>query len=139
MTPPSKGAVIERAAPTEQERQDDLRKKDRGEALQAERLPQESAQQPESEHTHDAVVGEGVPLTERLIVAPCCGRFHIGAVADKVKGEYVLEGQEIGRVLSSDREVVPVKSAFSGWVMGYLIPEGAPVREAEPVAWLRPH
>lgn len=112
MTPSNKGSVIERS-PVEQD--------------------SETAQI----FDHDSV-GEGIPLQERLIVSPCPGRFQ---AAKRIQrgGEYVLEGQQIGQLVSSDGEVVPVKATFAGWIMGYLVPQGCPVRAAEPVAWLRPH
>lgn len=87
----------------------------------------------------DDVVGEGVAIQEKLVVSPCAGRFHAGPKRDRSVGEFVLEGQEVGRILSSNREELVVRTPFSGWIMGYLVPEGSPVREAEPVAWLRPH
>ncbi|MGI8427090.1 MAG: hypothetical protein ACR2FO_07560 [Actinomycetota bacterium] len=86
----------------------------------------------------DSIVGEGIPLTERLVVSPCAGKFQPLDQPRKAEGEYVLKGQEVGTIMSSDRELVPVRSAFSGWIMGYLVPHGCPVRASEPVAWLRP-
>jgi len=86
----------------------------------------------------DSTVGEGIPLTERLVVSPCAGKFQPLDQPRKAEGEYVLEGQEVGTIMSSDRELVPVRSAFAGWIMGYLVPSGCPVRASEPVAWLRP-
>lgn len=150
MTPPNKGSVVERPAPEQgkQKGRSPARERSRASSsLSAEgaaphahdRLGGAQTDPAKSDHTLYGVFGEVVPLQEKLIVSPCPGRFHAGIKPGSSNGEFILEGQEIGRVLSSDREQVPVKSAFSGWIMGYLVPEGSPVRDAEPVAWLRPH
>ncbi len=159
MTPSNKGAVIERAA-TEHDQAEDHSPADAAEAVSDaprrsdqvengnraapgnrndDRLCEGGISGRVADRSLDDVVGEAIPLQERLIVSPCSGRFRAAAAPGKANGEYILEGQKIGSVMSSDREVVEVKSAFSGWIMGYLVPEGSPVRAAEPVAWLRPH
>lgn len=142
MTPSQKGSVIERSGRQEPSPPSDPSsaskpagqpgggEDDRESASPACSLPGE---------TVNGVVGEGVPLQERLIVSPCEGRFQPEASPDKANGEYVLKGQQVGRVISSDGEEVPVTAAFSGWIVGYLVPQGFPIRAAEPVAWLRPH
>lgn len=136
MTPANKGSLIERSARELVRPDAELQP---GEA----KIPAEPAEpavlQGLMHETVDHPLGEAAPLHERLIVAPCPGRFKAGAQLDDEGGQYVLRGQEIGRVLSSDGEMVPVKAAFSGWIMGYLVPKGSPVRANEPVAWLRPH
>lgn len=91
-----------------------------------------------SDTVTDSAPGEAVVLEERLVLAPCSGRFCPSA--DKMntsEGEYVMEGQVVGSVLSSNGQEVPVRSNFAGWMMGYMLPQGAPVRGSEPVLWLR--
>jgi hypothetical protein len=51
-------------------------------------------------------------------------------------GEYVEEGRKVGDVLSPGGDVIPIRSHYAGWLMGYLAPDRSPVREAEPVCWL---
>jgi|GEM_PF-1469261 len=85
----------------------------------------------------ELAVGETLHLQERLVVSPCQGRFQTKSHHSARSGQYVVEGEEIGTVFSSDSEHVPVRTAFAGWVMGYLVPDGCPVRESEPLLWLR--
>ncbi|MGQ0679022.1 MAG: hypothetical protein ACT4OM_05095 [Actinomycetota bacterium] len=80
--------------------------------------------------------GESLVVDERLIVAPCSGRF-IPEYSQDPGGEYVKKGQIIGQILSSNGDQVPVFSGFAGLMVGYLIPHGAPVRSSEAVMWLR--
>ena len=82
--------------------------------------------------------GETLVVEERLVVAPCSGRFcPATAKGHTAEGEYVVEGEVVGSVLSSNGQEVPVRSSFAGWNMGYMLPHGAPVRDSEPVLWLR--
>lgn len=82
--------------------------------------------------------GEGLVVEERLVVAPRDGRFRIvSGEHSPAKGDYVLAGQVVGHVLAPDGEPVPIRSRFSGWAMGFLLPDGCPVRPSEPVLWLR--
>lgn len=86
----------------------------------------------------DSVPGEALVVEERLVVAPCSGRFcPAPSKTYTSEGEYVMEGQVVGSVLSSNGQEVPVKSSFAGWMMGYMLPNGAPVQGSEPVLWLR--
>jgi hypothetical protein len=88
----------------------------------------------------EAATGEALVVEERLVLSPCSGRFRpTPLVRDTGEGEYVLQGQVVGNVVSSGGEVVPVHSPFAGWMMGYMIPDGAPVHRSEPVVWLRCH
>lgn len=88
----------------------------------------------------EAPHGEALVVNERLVLAPCSGRFRPAAAPTRTsEGEYVLEGQVVGNVISFSGEAVPVRSRFAGWMMGYLLPDGAPVRSSEPVLWLRRH
>lgn len=91
-----------------------------------------------SDNNPDSTQGEALVLEERLVVAPCSGRFRpVSTNGHNSEGEYVVEGQVVGQVLSSNGQEVPVRSSFDGWNMGYMLPEGAPVRDSEPVLWLR--
>ncbi|HEX2052883.1 MAG TPA: hypothetical protein VHJ78_04030 [Actinomycetota bacterium] len=86
----------------------------------------------------DSAPGEAVALEERLVLAPCSGRFcPSNGKKYTSEGEYVMEGQIVGSVLSSNGQEVPIRSNFAGWMMGYMLPQGAPVRGSEPVLWLR--
>lgn len=82
--------------------------------------------------------GEHVSIDERLILAPCDGKFrptppqHFTA-----EGEYVLEGQKVGAVMDTTGIEVPVVSRFTGWVMGQLALDGQPVTKDQAVLWLR--
>jgi hypothetical protein len=85
---------------------------------------------------HYEVVGEGLSMDERLVLSPC-----EGALRDRgtTEGEYVCAGDVVARVAGPNGEDVPVQSPFAGWVMGFLVPSGSPVRRREPVLWLRRH
>lgn len=77
-------------------------------------------------------------LPERLIVAPCKGRFRLSPPQHyTAEGEYVVEGQVVGHITAQDGSPVAVATRFSGWVMGFLVRDGYPVNQGEPVAWLR--
>lgn len=79
-----------------------------------------------------------VSYNERLVVAPCDGRFAAAPSQHyTAEGEYVLEGQEVAAVTSTNGERIAVLTKFSGWVMGYLVRDGEPVRESQPILWLR--
>jgi biotin carboxyl carrier protein len=77
-------------------------------------------------------------LPERLIIAPCKGKFRLSPPQHfTTEGEYVVEGQVVGHITALDGHPVPVESQFAGWVMGFLVRDGYPVNQGEPVAWLR--
>lgn len=88
-----------------------------------------------AEH-HDEVFGEGLSMDERLVLSPC-----EGALRDRRAGvgEYVCAGDVVAGVRGTDGTLVPVRSPFAGWVMGFLVPHGSPVRHREPLLWLRRH
>jgi hypothetical protein len=91
-----------------------------------------------SDTASDSAPGEALVLEERLVLAPCSGRFcPAPAKPFTSEGEYVMEGQVVGSVTSSNGQEVPVRSNFAGWMMGYMLPYGAPVQGSEPVLWLR--
>lgn len=80
------------------------------------------------------VVGESLSVDERLVLSPCEGSLRDrGATV----GEYICAGDVVAKVAGVDGQLVPVHSPFAGWVMGFLLPHGSPVRKKEPVLWLR--
>ena len=86
----------------------------------------------------DTPVGETLVVDERLVLAPCGGRFCPAPSKPYTsEGEYVLRGQVVGSIVSPSGAEIPVESPFAGWMMGYMLPHGAPVRSSEPVLWLR--
>jgi biotin carboxyl carrier protein len=80
------------------------------------------------------VVGEGLSVDERLVLSPVEGSLRDRGAA---VGEYVCAGDIVAKVAGVDGQLVPVHSPFAGWVMGFLLPHGSPVRKKEPVLWLR--
>lgn len=96
------------------------------------------------------VHGEELRVPERVILAPALGVFEPappdGATASgpdavldlaaMAEGQLVTEGQVVGVVKSSGTSL-PVRSAFTGFLMGMLAHPGERVREGQPVAWLR--
>lgn len=79
--------------------------------------------------------GEQLGVPERVILAPAVGVFH--PVDDRTsEGEVVEEGQVVGIVEVGDRKL-PVRSAFTGRLVGMMAHPGERVREGQPVAWLR--
>jgi multidrug efflux pump subunit AcrA (membrane-fusion protein) len=75
--------------------------------------------------------GEQLRVLERLIVAPALGVF------EPVDGQdAVNEGEAVGHVVVSG-ERIPVRSRFTGALIGMLAVDGERVREGQPVAWLR--
>lgn len=81
--------------------------------------------------------GERLAVPERVVVAPRIGQFR-AAPPEVVtsEGEIIAKGQVVGFV-DAQGEMVPIMSAFGGWMMGLLVHEGERVREGQPVAWLR--
>jgi hypothetical protein len=91
----------------------------------------------EADH-HELSQGEHLRVDERLVLAPASGRFWMGTDEPAPeKGEFLVKGQFIGHVVAPDGRPVAVRSPFSGWAMGFLIPNGSPVKNSEPVLWLR--
>lgn len=96
------------------------------------------------------VRGEELRVPERVILAPGLGVFEPaapdgvldlaseveGAAIPMVEGQLVTEGQVVG-VVKGSGETLPVRSAFTGFLMGMLAHPGERVREGQPVAWLR--
>ena len=81
---------------------------------------------------------EVLDVPERLVISSSTGRVQLPPVSTRaVEGEYVSSGELLASVRRGDGWSVPVQTAFSGWVMGYLVMDGAPIAPGEPVAWLR--
>jgi multidrug efflux pump subunit AcrA (membrane-fusion protein) len=99
--------------------------------------PLMNATAPDLELPNLEMHGERLSVPERVIVAPCIGQFRM-APPDVVtsEGEIVTAGQIVGHV-DVRGEIIPIRSAFTGWYMGSLVHEGERVREGQPVAWLR--
>ncbi len=77
-------------------------------------------------------------LDERVVVAPCEGRFRIAPSSHyTAEGEYAVQGQIMGHIKGTNGDMVPVQSPFAGWVMGFLVRDGVHVQSGEPVMWLR--
>ena len=76
-------------------------------------------------------------LPERVVIAPLTGRVTLPPQATRAEeGEFVLSGESVATVKVGGQEV-PVCTAFQGWLMGFLVLDGQPIRTGEPVAWLR--
>ncbi|MDP9387737.1 MAG: hypothetical protein M3Q48_07360 [Actinomycetota bacterium] len=85
------------------------------------------------------VHGEHLGVPERVILAPALGVFRpVGDDGRPPEGDVVTAGQVVGVVEVSGR-AVPVRSAFTGMLVGMLAHPGERVREGQPVAWLRVH
>jgi biotin carboxyl carrier protein len=87
---------------------------------------------------HGHVVAEAAPIVERLVVAPATGRFYpLPAETFTSEGEWVETGQVLAEIRTGTGRV-PVKSAFSGWMMGMLAVAGQPTAAGEHLFWIRP-
>ena len=81
--------------------------------------------------------GEDLVVPERVIVAPCIGVFRpLPPEVVTTEGEVVSKGQAVG-TLEASGDSTPVRSPFTGFLMGMLARPGERVREGQPVAWLR--
>jgi hypothetical protein len=81
-------------------------------------------------------LGEDPAIAERIVVASTDGRFRPLPCGRPRIGAIVVEGQTLGFVdqLSA---ATPVRSAFTGQLMGMLALPGQPVWAGHPIAWLR--
>ena len=86
-----------------------------------------SGQQPSAP---DALEGEHLFATERLVVSPCAGIFT--PVQTDLTGKKIATGSLLGHVNETE-----VRSAFSGEIQGFLAVEGERVTSSQPIAWLR--
>jgi biotin carboxyl carrier protein len=86
----------------------------------------------------DTALGpEMMMIPERVVVAPCSGRFSpLPPEVFTSEGEWVEPGQAIGEVGNVDGRM-EVRSPFRGWVMGMLALPGQPVRAGEALFWVR--
>jgi biotin carboxyl carrier protein len=77
--------------------------------------------------------GERVAMVERMIVAPVVGVFRPLGVEE---GAAVSAGEIVG-VVEGPGTREPVRSAFTGVVIGVLAHSGERLRAGQPVAWMR--
>lgn len=81
--------------------------------------------------------GERFSVPEKVVVSPVVGQFRPAPPETiTAEGEVIGKGQIVGYV-DAQGETIPVRSAFTGWLMGLLVHEGERVREGQPIAWLR--
>ncbi len=91
-----------------------------------------AAAQPQS-----ITVPEVTMIPERVVVAPCSGRFvPLPPEVFTSEGEWVEPGQSVAEV-QRGTERIEVRSPFRGWMMGMLALPGQPVREGEALFWVR--
>lgn len=91
-----------------------------------------------------SVRGEELEVSERVILAPAVGVFQPAAESlapadDPGTGgeaKVVSEGEVVG-MIEARGQALPVRSAFSGFLIGLLAHPGERVRAGQPVAWLR--
>ncbi len=75
-------------------------------------------------------------MRERVVVAPCAGRFAPLPAEDfTTEGEWVEPGQALAEIEGAGGKV-PVCSPFRGWVMGMLALDGQPVHRGEALFWV---
>ena len=92
---------------------------------------------PTAATSHTVSVPEVTMIPERVVVAPCSGRFApFPPEVFTSEGEWVEPGQPVAEV-QRGLEVVEVRSPFRGWMMGMLALPGQPVREGEALFWVR--
>ena len=82
--------------------------------------------------------GEHLGGPERVIVAPALGVFRPVDDGPLPEGRVVRVGDVVGVVEVGGR-TLPVRSAFTGRLLGMMAHPGERVRENQPVAWLRVH
>ncbi|HEX2700916.1 MAG TPA: biotin/lipoyl-containing protein [Acidimicrobiales bacterium] len=80
--------------------------------------------------------GEQLGVPERVILAPAVGVFHPVEDEGASEGGVVEKGQVVGIIEVGGRRM-PVRSAFTGRLVGMMAHPGERVREGQPVAWLR--
>ena len=84
-----------------------------------------------------AASSERPGIRERLVVAPCSGRFvPLPPETFTSEGEWVEAGQALAHV-TTNAAPQPVVSGFRGWVMGMLAVPGQPVARGDALFWIR--
>jgi biotin carboxyl carrier protein len=84
-----------------------------------------------------AATTEPPPMNERLVVAPCSGRFMpLPPEVFSTEGEWVEPGTVLAQIHSGTQQT-GVHSVFRGWVMGMLVVPGQPVRRGDALFWIR--
>ncbi|MCU1344719.1 MAG: fabD [Acidimicrobiia bacterium] len=78
----------------------------------------------------NAIEGEHLFATERLVVSPAAGVFT--PQADIEPGSELIVGQVVGQVGSHE-----VRSPFAGTVQAYIAVAGERVTASQPIVWLR--
>lgn len=78
--------------------------------------------------------GEGLLVPERMIISPSVGVFR--PLDDLDDGAELDAGQTVGH-LDGPGTSTPVRSPFTGRLVGMLVHRGERLREGQPVAWLR--
>jgi hypothetical protein len=82
-------------------------------------------------------VPESVGIRERLVVAPCAGRFvPLPPETFTCEGEWAETGQALAHV-RTNTSAEPVLTRFRGWVMGMLAVPGQPVARGDALFWIR--
>lgn len=82
-------------------------------------------------------LGETPSIRERVIVAPCNGRFQpLPAEIFTTEGEWVEPGTVMGLIVDGTT-TTEVCSNARGWVMGMLAFPGHAVRPGEGLFWIR--
>ncbi|HZT67445.1 MAG TPA: ACP S-malonyltransferase [Acidimicrobiales bacterium] len=76
--------------------------------------------------------GEHLYVSERLVISPAAGLFHLSDEGSPADGGEVAVGDLIGLVGD-----VEVRTPFAGNLMGILALPGERVTEGQPIAWLR--
>ena len=77
-----------------------------------------------------------IDIRERVVVAGCSGRFWpLPPETFTTEGEWVEPGTAVAEIHNGD-EIVTVRSAFRGWMMGMLALPGQPVAEGEALFWI---
>jgi biotin carboxyl carrier protein len=80
---------------------------------------------------------DDVFMLERLVIAPCTGRFlPLPPEVFATEGEWVEPGTPLAEIESGGTRT-PVLSEFRGWVMGPLAVPGQPVAEHDALFWIR--
>lgn len=91
----------------------------------------------ESPEAEVYAVTESVGIRERLVVAPCAGRFvPLPPETFTCEGEWAEAGQALAHV-KTNTSAEPVLARFRGWVMGMLAVPGQPVARGDALFWIR--